>query len=636
MNLRKRFATAVRRVLESYGEEAASYADLVRPAQQPRFGDYQINCAMPVGKLLGRPPREVAEQIVREADFGDLVEEAAVAGPGFINLRLSDAWLARYLTEAVGDPRMGVETVEAPERFVIDFSSPNVAKPMHVGHLRSTIIGDALARMLRFVGHTVITDNHLGDWGTQFGMIIYGYKHFLDEENWRRNPVGELARLYQVVYNMAKPAEWAETLDAIAARVEKDPRALEEARDKIVELAAEAGLAEPTELEGVSAERLRELLRELRRMADEARPIAEAARQETAKLHAGDPENRALWEKFMPYCIEELNRIYRRLDVHFDYMLGESFYQPMLEDVVRELLEKGIATISEGAVCVFLEEGEPPCIIRKSDGAYTYATTDLATIKYRVENFDPNYILYVVDYRQSLHFKQVFEIARRWGYIKPEYVHVAFGTVLGPDRRPFRTREGGTVGLEMLIDEAVARARRIVDENSPHLPEEERQQIAEAVGIGALKYADLSQNRTSDYVFSWDKMLAMQGNTGTYLQYAYARIRSIFRKGDVRLEHLIEQGARVLLSHAAERDLALKIVRFPEALEQAVRDYMPHYLTTYLYELAETFSTFYNSCDVLRAESEQLRQSRLLLCELTARVLRIGLELLGIRPVERM
>ncbi len=636
MNLRKRLAAAIRPVLARYGEEAVGYADLVRPAQQPRFGDYQINCAMAVGKLIGRPPREVAEEIVRGADFGELVEEVSVAGPGFINIRLSDKWLADYLTTAVADERVGVERVEEAKRFVIDFSSPNVAKPMHVGHLRSTIIGDALARMLRFMGHVVITDNHLGDWGTQFGMIIYGYKHFLDEENWQRDPVAELARLYQVVYNRAKPAEIADELERLAKQAQADPDVLARKRDRVVELAAEAGLDDWQSLREAPVDRLREVLGVLRERAEQARAIAEAARQETARLHAGDPENRALWETFMPHCIEELNRIYRRLDVHFDYMLGESFYQPMLESVVNELLERGIATESEGAVCVFFGEDEPPCIIRKSDGAYTYATTDLATIKYRVENFDPDHILYVVDYRQSLHFKQVFEIARRWGYTKPEYVHVAFGTVLGPDRRPFRTREGGTIGLELLIQEAVNRARRIVDENSPHLSEDERQQIAEAVGIGALKYADLSQNRTSDYVFSWEKMLAMQGNTGTYLQYAYARIRSIFRKGEVRLEDLLSGGARVLLSHASERDLALKIIRFPEAIEQAVREYMPHYLTTYLYELAETFSTFYNHCDVLRAESEQLRSSRLLLCELTARVLSTGLQLLGIRPVERM
>ena len=628
MNVRLWIAEQVRRVLEPYGEQVAGYAGLVRPATEERFGDYQINCAMPLAKLLRRNPREIAQQIAEQAALKPLAEHVSVAGPGFVNLRLGDAWITAYLQQLLDDDRLGVDPVAKPATFVIDFSSPNVAKPMHVGHLRSTIIGDALARLLRFCGHRVITDNHIGDWGTQFGMIIYGFKHYLDEQNWRKHPVQELARLYQLVHRLVAPADWEETLRQ--AEQASDEQTRREARRRLVELARQAGYEQAGERS------MEELLQFLWERVREAKPIAEAARQETARLHQGDPENRRLWETFMPYCMEELHRIYRRLDVHFDHTLGESFYQPMLEDVVRDLLRRGIATESEGAVCVFFDEGEPPCIVRKSDGAYTYATTDLATIKYRIEQFQPDYILYVVDYRQSLHFKQLFEVARRWGFTQVRLEHVAFGTVLGKDRRPFRTREGGTVGLEALIDEAVRRARTVVDENSPHLPEDERQEIAEAVGIGALKYADLSQNRTSDYVFSWEKMLAMQGNTGTYLQYAYARIRSIFRKGEVEPAQLRATRPRILLSKSPERRLALALLRFPEAIEQAVEDYMPHYLTSYLYNLAETFSTFYNTCDVLRAESETLRLSRLALCELTARTLQRGLELLGIRTIERM
>ncbi len=634
MNLRNWFARAVRAVLEKYGDEIAGYATMVRPASEERFGDYQINCAMPLAKLLRKNPRAIAEEIVQAAQFTPLAEDVSVAGPGFINIRLSDAWLSQYLQQLLADERLGVERAEQVATYVIDFSSPNVAKPMHVGHLRSTIIGDALARMLRFCGHRVVTDNHIGDWGTQFGMIIYGYKHFLDRENWERNPVGELARLYQFVNRMAAPAEWEESLQKARRLRETGPDGKEQARKILLELGRQAGLIEAGS--DVADEELDRIETELWRRVEEAKPVAEAARQETARLHQGDPENRRLWETFMPHCLKELEKIYERLDVHFDYTLGESFYQPMLQEVVDELLQRGIATVSEGAVCVFLEEGQPPCIIRKRDGAYTYATTDLATIKYRVQQFEPQYILYVVDYRQSLHFKQVFEIARRWGYDHVQFEHIAFGTVLGKDRRPFRTREGGTVGLEALLDEAVRRARAVVDENSPHLSEQERQEIAEAVGVGALKYADLSQNRTSDYVFSWEKMLAMQGNTGAYLQYAYARVRSIFRKGEVDPDHLRQNVPRILLSTAAERRLALLLVRFPEAVQQAVEDYMPHYLTNYLYELAETFSTFYNTCDVLRAESDQLRASRLALCDLTARTLKLGLELLGIRTPERM
>jgi arginyl-tRNA synthetase len=636
MNVRRYFVDRIAEALRPYGPEAVAYADLVRPTQQSRFGDYQVNAAMPVARLLNRTASEVAKEIARHLSTSPLVDQVEVAGPGFVNIWLSDQWLGRYLRTLADDERLGVAKVAQPERFILDFSSPNVAKPMHVGHLRSTIIGDALQRMLRFVGHTTVSDNHLGDWGTQFGMIIYGFKHFRDEENWRRHPVRELARLYHLVHQMTKAAEWEEPLEQIRQLRQQGPEGARQAEEKLLELAEEAGLLDREEPARDRTAALQKIERLLEEKIQQARPIAEATRGETAKLHRGDPENRSLWEMFLPYCLEELRAIYKRLDVHFDYTLGESFYQPMLESVVQELLEKGIATVSEGAVCVFLSDDQPPCIIKKRDGAYTYATTDLATIKYRVENFNPHHILYVVDHRQSLHFRQLFDIARRWGYDRVDYQHVAFGTVLGADRRPFRTREGAAVGLQELLDEAVERARKVVNENSPHLPESVRQRIAEAVGLGALKYADLSQNRTTDYIFSWDKMLAMQGNTGTYLQYAYARIRSIFRKGDIDPAKARSGVDCALLSHVAERGLGVLLVRFPEVLEQTLRDYMPHYLTGYLYELAEGFSTFYNSCEVLRAESRALQASRIVLCDLTARTLQLGLQLLGIATVEQM
>jgi arginyl-tRNA synthetase len=426
--------------------------------------------------------------------------------------------------------------------------------------------------MLRFLGHRVIGDNHIGDWGTQFGMILLGYKRHLDEAAFAKHPVAELERLYRVVNDLAK----------------RDPA------------------------------------------------IATAAREETARLHAGDEENRRLWESILPRCRDEINRIYRRLGVEFDHALGESFYDPMLSGVIHELKTAGIAEPSQGALCIFFNEELAPAIIQKSDGAYTYATTDLATIKYRVEHFHPHTIVYVVDQRQADHFRQLFAAVRRWGFRDVELVHVSFGTILGNDGRPFRTREGGIVGLEDLLDEGVQRARRIVDENSPELSDVERAAVAEAVGIGAIKYADLSQNRTSDYVFDWDKMLAMQGNTGTYLQYAYARIKSIFRKGQLDPDEIRAKPIAIRLQAPAERALAVALVRFAETVDAAAYEYRPNLLTNYLFELADRFSTFYNACPVLKADDDSVRRSRLQLCDLAARVLAGGLHLLGIRTIEKM
>lgn len=565
--LRARFRAA----LEPLTEEPDRYADLVRPAQEPRFGDYQANCAMPLAGVLKKPPRQVARELVDRLDAADMITGADIAGPGFINMRLRDDWLAAHLKRISGSDRLDVPLAQTPRTYVIDFSAPNIAKPMHVGHLRSTVIGSCLYNLLGFLGHRAISDNHVGDWGTQFGMVLVGFKRFLDREAYEKEPVAELERLYREVNERSKH--------------------------------------------------------------DTA--LAEAAREETAKLHAGDPENRRLWESFLEPCLAEIERIYDRLDVHFDHTLGESFYNPMLPDVVADLKVKGIAEESEGALCIFFKEDMAPAIIRKSDGAFTYSTTDLATVKYRIEHFHPDSILYVVDQRQSDHFRGLFAAVRRWGYQDPELVHVSFGTILGEDGRPFRTREGGTVGLEHLLDEGVERARAVVDSTSPHLGETERRRVAEAVGIGAIKYADLSQNRTSDYVFNWNKMLAMQGNTATYLQYAYARIRSIFRKGGVDAEVVRQTEGLPNLDHPAERELAVALSGFAETLESAAAEYRPNLVTNYVYSLAEKFTAFYNTCPVLKAEPA-MRTSRLLLCDLTARTLACGLKLLGIRVVEQM
>jgi arginyl-tRNA synthetase len=617
--LKSRFRAALTGLIDSPDE----LLDQVRPSQDPKFGDYQANLAMPLGKQLKRQPRSVAADIVGRLDVSDICQRPEIAGPGFINLRLKNERLERMLNKAAGDPCLGIAPVERPRTFIIDYSAPNVAKPMHVGHIRSTVIGDSLCRTLRFLGHKVISDNHIGDWGTQFGMILYGYKHFLDKQAYEKNPVEELARLYRLVRQI---------LDI----QERHPSG---ANDE----SSQKGTV-PFSLTRKSGQSP-----EIDRLAREHPEINAAVLGETAKLHAGDAENRRLWESFLPFCEQEINRIYKRLDIRFDHALGESFYEDRLAGVVDELLAKGIARESEGAICVFFPDENAPMIVRKQDGAFLYATTDLATIRYRMETWRPDAILYVVDHRQGLHFRQLFQAAKLWGYDGVELQHVSFGTVLGEDGRPFKTRSGDTVGLESLLDEAVLRAAEIVAANDdakpdgPEIPPEIRAEIAERVGIAALKYADLSQNRTSDYVFSFDKMLAMNGNTATYMQYAYARVCSIFAKGGVDARALRSSGAIVNLALSvkkeeqdAERALGLELLRFAEALDLTAADYRPNQLTAYLFELANRYSTFFEHCHVLRAESEPLRQSRLLLCDLTARTIQKGLELLGIKVVEKM
>jgi arginyl-tRNA synthetase len=528
---------------------------------------------------------------------------------------------------------------------------------MHVGHIRSTVIGDALKRTLRFLGHRVISDNHIGDWGTQFGMIIYGYKHFLDPAAYAANPVEELGRLYRLVSRLVGYFEGRAGLpklrEQLAAKRDEVDRlsSVAPAGDKSADKnaakvlrRAEANFHELTSSLAALELSLAEVDRDpiLLQLARQHPDIERAVLAETAKLHQGDPENLRLWREFLPPCKADVERIYRRLGVTFDEELGESYYHNRLEGVVKDLLNRKIAQYSDGAVCVFLEGQTTPLIIRKQDGAFLYGTTDLATILYRVERWAPAAILYVVDHRQSLHFEQLFAAARLWGFENIELEHISFGTVLGDDGRPFKTRSGDTVGLWGLLDEAERRAYEIVsagDDSKPGGPEitsERRRQIAEVVGIGALKYADLAQNRTSDYTFSYDKMLAMNGNTATYMQYAYARVLSIFSKGDVDVGALRAGGARLDLSHPVERALALSLLQFSEALEQTVAEYRPNFLTAYLFEVANRYSSFFEECPVLKASSDALRASRLLLCDLTARTLRQGLALLGIDVVDKM
>jgi arginyl-tRNA synthetase len=646
-----------RRAVAPWGEDPEPLLALIRRSQDPQFGDYQANFAMPLGKQLGRPPREVAAEAVDRLEVADFCHPAEVAGPGFINLKIRDDWIVRQLAQASADPRLGIPPVDDPKTYVIDYSAPNVAKPMHVGHIRSTVIGDALAKTLRFAGHRVITDNHIGDWGTQFGMIIHGWRHFLDAAAYQNDPVGELARLYRLVRALMDYHDGKWRLAPFTRQVAEQEETLAAERE-----AAGSGATKPDKKAKKALKRLesavgksREELDELKarlaavendpvlfKLASEHPEIGSAVLAETAKLHAGDEENLELWRRFLPACEEEIEKIYRRLDVAFDHTLGESFYHDRLGGIVDELVERRIATQSDGAICVFLEGHEVPMLVRKQDGAFLYATTDLATIRYRMETWRPDAILYVVDFRQSLHFEHLFSTTRRLGHGEVELQHVKFGTVLGGDGRPFKTRSGDTVGLEGLLDEAVRRAAEIVAANDDAKPggaelsPQERRDVAETVGIAALKYADLSQNRESDYVFSYDKMLAMNGNTATYMQYAYARVRSIFRRGKVDVEALRADPPEILLDTPAERALALELLRFGEAVELVLKDFRPNQMTAYLFELANCYSTFFEHCPVLKAETEPSRQSRLLLCDLTARTIQKGLELLGIDVVEKM
>ena len=597
MNLLNELRNLFEPVLQSIAPDAAKvpeYAAMVKAVADAKNGDYQANFAMPLAKVLGQKPQELAKAIVDRVLPNEMLESAVVAGPGFINLKLKASWLAEQVQAIAGDERLGVAPVTTPRTFVIDLSGPNVAKPLHVGHLRSTIIGDSLVRILRFLGHTVIGDNHLGDWGTQFGILIHGYKHLRDDAAYHKDSVRELARLYVLIRQMAKASD--------------------------------------DEDEGTGE-------------------IMEACRRETAKLHAGDAENTALWNEFMPSCLEMLRPIYERLGVKIDVAHGESFYNPMLAGVVEDLLNKGVAVESNGAIVVPNAKGvvpketemakeEPPALIRKRDGAFTYTTTDLATIRYRMETWKPNAMLYVVDARQALHFKTLYANARRWGY-DVELEHVQFGSILGKDKRPLKTRDGGTIELDVLLDEATNRAKQKYEVNSaerrergqdvPELTATEMANLANVVGIGAVKYADLSNHRTTDYIFDYDKMLATEGNTATYMQYAYARCRSILRKAEY-----LRSAAKLHLGELAERNLALQLLKFEETLVGAGDEYLPHLIAGYLWDLAKALSTFYEACPVLTAETPELKASRLLLVDLTGRTIQHALSLLGIQTVERM
>ncbi|MEY2498498.1 MAG: arginyl-tRNA synthetase [Verrucomicrobiota bacterium] len=563
--------------------EALAAADLppagsVSPATDARFGDYQSNTALVLAKQRGENPRAIAQKILDAYDRWDLCDPPSIAGAGFINFTLRTEIVAARTVDLLQDERLGVEKTATPKRIVIDFGSPNVAKPMHVGHIRSTVLGDALARIASFLGHEVIRDNHIGDWGTQFGMVIYGWKNLLDRAALERDPIAELVRIYKETNGKAT----------------SDPK------------------------------------------------VREAVREELVKLQAGDAENFAIWKETVDLSMKEFERAYHMLDIHYDIQRGESFYNDRLPAVVDRLLQSGIAEISEGAVCVFFRDipqlAEKPAIIRKSDGGFNYATTDVATVDYRIKDLKANTVWYVVGGPQILHFKQIFEIARREGYTA-DLRHIPFGSILGEDRKLMKTRSGENVPLRDLLDEAIERARKIIEEKNPELTESEKIDIAQKVGVGAVKYYDLSQYRMTDYIFSWDRMLSFQGNTAPYLQNAYVRIRSIFRKAAVAAPLWGAPGdadvAKIALNAPEEKTLALKLCQFAEVVPTVLNDFRPNILANYLFELANSFHSFYEACPVLRSE-EPSRSARLALCELTGRILARGLDLLGIKVPEKM
>jgi len=541
------------------------------------FGDYQSNVALSLGKKLARPPQEVARSIVSAFRGSDSCSSVEIGGPGFINFRLSPAWISTTLRDAILDPRFGVSLVAKPRRVIVDFSSPNVAKRMHVGHLRSTILGDAIQRTLAFIGHHVLGDNHLGDWGTQFGTLIWAWKQIRHSElSEEHDAIAELERLYQVAVEMSRSNE------------------------------------------GVAGE----------------------CRAELLKLQGGDSENMALWQQFVDASRQESANIYQRLGISFDLWRGESSYNSILTETVDDLVQAGIARESNGAVAVFFLDFEDlsstPFLIRKTDGASLYATTDIATAKCRIEEYGAEQIIYVVDVRQSLHFRQLFATIGMMGY-SADLVHVGFGMMLGPDGKPFRTRDGGTIRLKSLIDEASSRIHPMVRAKWPKLSREQVDQLSEQIGIGAIKYADLSHNRETDYRFEWDRFLNPDGNTGPYLLYTFVRAKSVLRSFEAQHgQPFVYDGIAIDLKKPEEITLGRLLVSLPDALYHSAEALRPHRLCEYIYSVARSFNAFYAACPVIWASDESVKQSRLALCTATLRAFEIVLNCLNIPLVEKM
>ncbi len=579
MNIREFLNQKVLSAMAAVGVPAELPA-LIAPGKKAGFGDYQANCAMGAAKAMGTNPRELAAKIVAALELDGIAEKVEIAGPGFINIDLNPVWLGEQIAKAQSDERLQVEQVADAQNVVIDYSGPNLAKEMHVGHLRSTIIGDSLARLLEFQGHTVIRQNHVGDWGTQFGMLIAE----LEEQLGAKGDEAMALKDLEVFYQQAK------------------------------------------------------------KHFDDDENFANKARDYVVRLQGGDEKMLKLWQQFKDISLHHSTEIYQQLNVTLkdSDVRGESFYNNDLAAVVKELQEQGLAVESDGAQVVFLQEladkeGNPsPMIIQKQGGGFLYATTDLAALRYRVNTLKAKRIMYFIDARQSLHMQQVFTLSRKAKFVDESVSleHLAFGTMMGSDGKPFKTRTGGTVKLAELLTEAVERATALVSEKNPELTAEEVAEIGRKVGIGSVKYADLCKTRTNDYVFSWESMLSFEGNTAPYLQYAYTRVQSIFRKAGVTPESLT---AAILIGTEQEKTLAIKLLQFSEVLDQVAREAMPHLLCTYLYEIASLYMSFYEACPILKeGVAPELRDSRLRLCHLVAKTIAQGLDLLGIEVMERM
>ena len=538
-------------------------------ATNEKFGDFQTNFAMMNSKIIGGNPRKIAEELVNNIPENEVIEKLEIAGPGFINIFLKDSFVSKYVGLMTSE-KYEFKELDTHGDIIIDYSSPNIAKRMHIGHLRSTIIGDSVKRLCNFLGYHTVADNHIGDWGTQFGKLIVGYHNWLDKNAYEKNPIEELERVYV----------------------------------------------------------------EFTKQSEEHPELEDIAREELKKLQDGDEENYKLWQEFIKVSLQEYNKLYTRMGIHFDTYYGESFYHPIMPSVVEELVEKGLAVEDQGAKVVFFDEKDNlhPCIVQKKDGAFLYSTSDIATIKFRRENYDVNKIIYLTDERQQDHFKQFFKITEMLGW-DIEKVHIWFGIMRFADG-VFSTRKGNVIRLEQLLDEGKKRALEIIEEKNPNLSAEEKDNIAEVVGVGAIKYADLSQNRQSPIIFEWDKILSFEGNTAPYLQYSYARIQSILRKSE-EIGKPLNEKFEMKISEKAERNLATYLTLFPTMALRAGEAYKPNLLTDYLFELAKKFNTFYNSCPILNQEDDVLF-SRLVLIDRVAKTLKAGLDLLGINTVNRM
>ena len=569
IKLKKLFSENINNI---FGADYTEKVDIQNSTKR-EFGDFQTNFAMVSSKLIGKNPREIASTLVDNFKENDIIEKLEIAGPGFINIYLKNNFLNEELKK-VENEKYDFSFLNTDKTIIIDYSSPNIAKRMHIGHLRSTIIGDSIKRTLQFLGFHTLADNHIGDWGTQFGKLIVAYKNWLNKKSYEEDPIGELERIYVQFSDEAK----------------KNPA------------------------------------------------LEDEAREELKKLQLGDEENQKLWKEFIDISLKEYNKIYDRLGVNFDYYYGESFYNDMMPAVLEELKEKGIACEDQGALVVFFENDKlPPAIVQKKDGSFLYTTSDLATMKFRKDELNVDEAVYLTDDRQQNHFKQVFEIGEMLGEpYNYKKTHVVFGIMRFGDGMIFSSRSGNIIRLVDLLDEAKTQVKKVIDEKNPNIPEEEKEKIAEIVGSGAIKYFDLSQNRTSDITFTWDKVLSFEGNTGPYLQYTYVRIMSIFRK--LKEENINVENKDIILENmnGVDRELAVELLRFPQTVVKSYESYRPNIIADYLFDIAKLFNNFYNSNSILKEENKKVMDARILLAEKTAFILKQGLGLLGINTVDRM